>query len=166
MMLKSWLGLVSSLILHLPHCRGVAVTWGRAPIRHRSPSDSKSKPGNYQKLEVFSVWSKQLQLLKCFFFALIWLITRVSLVELQSLLETTTAELEENLKSLQKKTSFQGGGGREGEGKGAPVLRMPPVIVPVSLVYIYAWNNKPHPCHTHSWNQLHVCWGGSDCIGV
>ena len=54
-------------------------------------------------------------------------------MELRSSLETTIAELEENLKSLREKTSFQGGG--EGEGEGAPVLRIPPVIVPVSLVY-------------------------------
>ena len=50
-------------------------------------------------------------------------------MELRSSVETTTAELEENLKSLRGKISFQGGGGG---GEGAPVLRIPPVIVPVS----------------------------------
>ena len=54
-------------------------------------------------------------------------------MEFRSLVETTTADLEENLKSLRGKTSFQGGGG-EGEGEGAPVLQIPPVIVPVSPV--------------------------------
>ena len=54
-------------------------------------------------------------------------------MELRSSLETTIAELEENLKLLREKTSFQGGG--EGEREGAPVLRIPPVIVPVSLAY-------------------------------
>ena len=51
-------------------------------------------------------------------------------MKLRSSVESTTAELEEKLKSLRGKTSFQGGGG--GGGEGAPVLRIPPVIVPVS----------------------------------
>ncbi len=55
-------------------------------------------------------------------------------MELRSSLETTIAELEGNLKSLREKTSFQGGG--SGEREGAPVLQIPPIIVPVSLVYI------------------------------
>jgi hypothetical protein len=81
-------------------------------------------------------------------------------VELQSSVETTTAELEENLKSLREKTSFQGGGEGEGEGEGegAPVLRIPPVIVPVSLCMKF---HKPHPM-PHPF--LHG--GNSYCISV
>lgn len=57
-------------------------------------------------------------------------------MELRLSVETTIAELERNLKLLREKTSFQGRRLREGEreGEGAPVLRMPPIIVPVSLI--------------------------------
>ena len=56
-------------------------------------------------------------------------------MELQSSLATTIAELEENLKSLRERTSFQGGEREEeGERGSVSVLQMPPIIVPVSYM--------------------------------
>lgn len=69
-------------------------------------------------------------------------------------METTVAELEENLKLLRERTSFQRGGEGGGEGEGPPVLRIPPVIVPVSLVRVRIREIN----HTHATPTLGIVY--------